>query len=187
MGVGEGVGVGAGEGMGVGAGEGSTLGDGCGVGLGSGMGVGSADGVGSGVGVGSTAGDPDGSTASAANAMIPEDPTGNHVKSAATSVATARTDPARRPNRRRAGFFSTMSLSFKPSVSRGLLLAGCRAGQQGARYGSKGSGVGPLSAPSGIVPVGSWQAWQVPRLSILSRLLSATAGTDPSGYGAVAE
>jgi hypothetical protein len=117
---------------------GSTLGDGCGVGLGSGTGVGSADGVGSGVGVGSTAGDPDGSTASAANAMIPEDPTGNHVKSAATIVATARTDPARRPNRRRAGFFSTMSLSFKPSVSRGLLLAVAGRASRGPATGARG-------------------------------------------------
>ncbi len=65
------------------------------------------------------------------------------------------------------------------TIGEPILLLGPGWAEWGSDYGTSGTGTGPTLLLGPKVPVGSWQAWQVPRLSIFRRRLFAD--TRPSG------
>jgi hypothetical protein len=176
-GSGEGAADGSGDGAADGSGEGEGSGPGStdGVGPGSMLAVGSREAVGSMLAAGAreAAGSPVSAMAGGMTGV-------NASTKEATSVAPTMSGCATRERLRFVRIIRVIrSVVVIDLAVRSVVTDGRTAGHHEAvvpGYGTSGAGVGPEKVPAVIVPVGSWHAWQVPRLSILRRRLSLSAG-----------
>ncbi len=190
LGSGDGGGLGDGSVLGCGDGDGSTLGTGDGEGLGDGSGAGLGDGSNDGDGSGAGAGESDGV---GVGSIAPTGGTiGVKARPAATNTSKApNAGPARCWNARVLviGWEGPHVVPVRGSaregeVPRAGVMAGPRRPERDvSAQGRRGTGVGPdCGLVAVIVPVGSWQAWHVPRLSIFRRRLSPTGADEPPGF-----